>query len=74
MGEMVRTKASVLKSEEGESYWFLDSLVTVKVSGHRPRIGSPSSTFPIRPRFHHPQASCGGRGHLRHCRVGDLLL
>ena len=33
MGEMVRTKASVLKSEEGEAYWFLDSLVTVKVSG-----------------------------------------
>ena len=33
MGEMVHTKASVLKSEEGESYWFLDGLVTVKVSG-----------------------------------------
>jgi mannose-6-phosphate isomerase-like protein (cupin superfamily) len=33
MGEMVHTKASVLKSEEGQSYWFLDSLVTVKVSG-----------------------------------------
>ncbi len=33
MGERVRTKASVLKSEEGEAYWFLDSLVTVKVSG-----------------------------------------
>lgn len=33
MDETVRAKASVLKSEEGESYWFLDSLVTVKVSG-----------------------------------------
>jgi len=33
MGGMVRTEASVLKSEEGEAYWFLDSLVTVKVSG-----------------------------------------
>ena len=33
MGGMVRTKASVLKSEDGEAYWFLDTLVTVKVSG-----------------------------------------
>lgn len=33
MDETAQTKASVLKSEEGQSYWFLDSLVTVKVSG-----------------------------------------
>ena len=33
MGRIVRTKASGLKSEEGEAHWFLDSLVTVKVSG-----------------------------------------
>ncbi|TXN29161.1 cupin domain-containing protein [Lacisediminihabitans profunda] len=33
MAETAHTKASVLRSEEGQSYWFLDSLVTVKVSG-----------------------------------------
>lgn len=33
MSSTTHTKASVLKSAEGTAYWFLDSLVTVKVSG-----------------------------------------
>ena len=37
MNDHLRPRGSVLRAEEGPAYWFLGSLVTVKVSGDRTR-------------------------------------